>query len=89
MRWRSKEYSVEIRKDSIYYEHRKNDEDGRRIARKIIASVGERIIANQLEELFNSAYPDYEKNIDDIDDIEREIERLQNKLRNLKEGNSQ
>lgn len=89
LRWRSKEYSVEIRKDSIYYEHRKNDEDGRRIARKIIASVGERIIANQLEELFNSAYPDYEKNIDDIDDIEREIERLQNKLRNLKEGNSQ
>ena len=29
------------------------------------------------------------KKIDDIDDIEREIERLQNKLRNLKEGNSQ
>lgn len=86
LRWRSNKHSIEIREDSIYYEHRNNDEDGQRIARKIIDSVGERIIANQLNELFNMAYPNYEKN---IADIEREIERLQNKLRNLKEGNSQ
>lgn len=73
-----------IRKESLYYKQSK--EDAQKISRKIIDSIGERIIANQLNELFNLAYPDYEK---DIDDIEREIKRLQNKLRNLKEGNSQ
>lgn len=73
-----------IRKESLYY--KQSEEDAKKISRKIIDSIGERIIANQLNELFNIAYPDYEK---DIDDIEREIKRLQNKLRNLKEGNSQ
>lgn len=73
-----------IRKESLYY--KQSEEDAQKISRKIIDSIGERIIANQLNELFNIAYPDYEK---DIDDIEREIKRLQNKLRNLKEGNTQ
>lgn len=73
-----------IREESLYY--KQSEENAQKISRKIIDSIGEKIIANQLNELFNIAYPDYEK---DIDDIEREIKRLQNKLRNLKEGNSQ
>lgn len=73
-----------IREESLYY--KQSEENAQKISRKIIDSIGEKIIANQLDELFNIAYPDYEK---DIDDIEREIKRLQNKLRYLKEGNSQ
>ena len=52
-----------IRKESLYY--KQSEEDAQKISRKIIDSIGERIIANQLNELFNIAYPDYEKDIDD------------------------
>lgn len=55
-------------------------------AKKIIDSIGEPIIANQLKELFDKAFPN--KN-DEISEIQNQINQLQIKLRQLEEEHSQ
>ncbi len=55
-------------------------------AKKIIDSVGETIIANQLKELFDKAFPN--KN-DEISKIQNQIDQLQKKLEQLEEERSQ
>lgn len=57
-----------------------------KIAKKVIDSVGEPIIANQLKELFYKAFPN--KN-DEISEIQNQINQLQIKLRQLEEEHSQ
>ena len=57
-----------------------------KMAKKIIDSVGEPIIANQLKELFYKAFPN--KN-DEISEIQNQINQLQIKLRQLEEEHSQ
>lgn len=57
-----------------------------KIAKKVIDSVGEPIIANQLKELFYKAFPN--KN-DEISEIQNKINQLQIKLRQLEEEHSQ
>ena len=57
-----------------------------KIAKKVIDSVGEPIIANQLKELFYKAFPN--KN-DEISEIQNQINQLQNRIRQLEEGPSQ
>ena len=54
--------------------------------KKIIDSVGETIIANQLKELFDKAFPN--KN-DEISKIQNQIDQLQKKLKQLEEERSQ
>lgn len=55
-------------------------------AKKIIDSIGEPIIANQLKELFDKAFPN--KN-DEISEIQNQINQLQIKLRQLEGERSQ
>ena len=57
-----------------------------KIAKKVIDSVGETIIANQLKELFYKAFSN--KN-DEISEIQNQINQLQIKLRQLEEEHSQ
>lgn len=57
-----------------------------KIAKKVIDSVGEPIIANQLKELFYKAFPN--KN-DEISEIQNKINQLQIKLRQLEEEHPQ
>lgn len=58
-----------------------NEEDAKKIAKKIIDSIGEKIMSNQLYELFNRAFPSVNP---EIDDIKSQIEKLENKLRELR-----
>ena len=72
------------REESLY-----NNSDeiiNEKIAKKVIDSVGEPIIANQLKELFYKAFPN--KN-DEISEIQNKINQLQIKLRQLEEEHSQ
>lgn len=66
---------------SIYY--RIKEEDGKKIAKKIIDSIGEKIISNQLYELFDKAFPPVDT---EIKDIENQIKKLENRLRELRGG---
>lgn len=66
---------------SIYY--RIKEEDGKKIAKKIIDSIGEKIISNQLYELFDKAFPPVNT---EIKDIENKIKKLENRLRELRGG---
>ena len=66
---------------SIYY--RIKEEDGKKIAKKIIDSIGEKIISNQLYELFDKAFPPVNT---EIKDIENQIKKLENRLRELRGG---
>ena len=65
--------------ESLYYKIK--EEDAKKIAKKIIDSIGEKIISNQLYELFNRAFPTVNP---EIDDIKNQIEKLENKLRELR-----
>lgn len=72
------------REESLY-----NNSDeiiNEKIAKKVIDSVGEAIIANQLKELFYKAFPN--KN-DEIIEIQNQINQLQNRIRQLEEEPSQ
>lgn len=72
------------REESLY-----NNSDeiiNEKIAKKVIDSVGEPIIANQLKELFYKAFPN--KN-DEISEIQNQINQLQNRIRQLEEEPSQ
>ena len=72
------------REESLY-----NNSDeiiNEKIAKKVIDSVGETIIANQLKELFYKAFSN--KN-DEISEIQNQINQLQIKLRQLEEEHSQ
>lgn len=66
---------------SIYY--RIKEEDGKKIAKKIVDSIGEKIISNQLYELFDKAFPPVDT---EIKDIENQIKKLENRLRELRGG---
>ena len=66
---------------SIYY--RIKEEDSKKIAKKIIDSIGEKIISNQLYELFDKAFPPVNT---EIKDIENQIKKLKNRLRELRGG---
>lgn len=66
---------------SIYY--RIKEEDGKKIAKKIIDSIGEKIISNQLYELFDKAFPPVNT---EIKDIENQIKKLENRLCELRGG---
>lgn len=57
----------------------------KKTAQKIIESVGEPIIANQLQELFNRAFLE---NKDEIEEIKDKIAKLQEQLKQLEEDNS-
>lgn len=57
-----------------------NDDEAKKIVKRIIDSIGEKIISNQLYELFDKAFPSV--NIE-IKDIKNRIEKLENKLREL------
>lgn len=73
-----------IRAESLY-----NNSDeiiNEKIAKKVIDSVGEPIITNQLKELFYKAFPN--KN-DEIIEIQNKINQLQKKLEQLEEEHSQ
>lgn len=65
--------------ESLYYKIK--EEDAKKIAKKIIDSIGEEIISNQLYELFTRAFPSVNP---EADDIEKKIRKLQNKLRKLR-----
>ena len=65
---------------SLYYEIK--EEDAKKIAEKIIDSIGEKIISNQLYELFIRAFPSVNP---EADDIKKQIRKLKNKLRELGE----
>ena len=72
------------REESLY-----NNSDeiiNEKIAKKVINSVGEPIIANQLKELFYRAFPN--KNDESIE-IRNRIAQLQKKLEQLEEEHSQ
>lgn len=73
-----------IRSESLY--HNSDESYNRKIAKKVIDSIGEPIIANQLKELFYKAFPN--KN-DEISEIQNQINQLQIKLRQLEEEHSQ
>lgn len=60
-----------------------NEEDAKNIAKKIIDSIGEKIISNQLYELFDKAFPPVNT---EIKDIENRIKKLENRLRELRGG---
>lgn len=59
-----------------------NEEDAKKIAKKIIDSIGEKIMSNQLYELFTRAFPAVNP---EADDIKNQIRKLENKLRELGE----
>ena len=65
--------------ESLYYKIK--EEDAKKIAKKIIDSIGEEIISNQLYELFTRAFPSVNP---EADDIEKKIRKLENKLRKLR-----
>ena len=60
-----------------------NEEDAKKTAKKIIDSIGEKIISNQLYELFDKAFPPVNT---EIKDIENRIKELENRLRELRGG---
>lgn len=66
--------------DNLYYNI--NEEDAKKIAKKIIDSIGEKIMSNQLYELFTRAFPSVNP---EADDIKNQIRKLENKLRELGE----
>lgn len=70
-------------KDNLYYEL---DGDKRNLtAKKIIDSIGDIIIANQLKELFERAFPklDEESDLTKIDQLKNQINKLQQELEEL------
>lgn len=72
--------------DSNSLFNRLDETKRKKTAKKIIDSVGEPIIANQLKELFYKAFPN--KN-DEISEIQNKIYQLQNRIRQLEEERSQ
>ena len=66
--------------ESLYYNI--NEEDAKKIAKKIIDSIGEKIMSNQLYELFTRAFPSINP---EADNIKNQIRKLENKLRELGE----
>jgi len=69
--------------DNLYYEL---DGDKRNLtAKKIIDSIGDIIIANQLKELFERAFPqiDEESDLSKIDQLKNQINKLQQELEEL------
>ncbi|MFI3124112.1 ATP-binding protein [Streptococcus suis] len=72
-----------IRPESLFKEL--SDNLQKKTAQKIIESVGEPIIANQLKELFNRAFLE---NKDEIEEIKDKITKLQEQLKQLEEDNS-
>ncbi|WP_228475163.1 AAA family ATPase [Streptococcus suis] len=72
-----------IRPESLFKEL--SDNLQKKTAQKIIESVGEPIIANQLQELFNRAFLE---NKDEIEEIKDKIAKLQEQLKQLEEDNS-
>ena len=72
------------REESLY--NNSDEITNEKIAKKVIDSVGEPIIANQLKELFYKAFPN--KN-DEISEIQNQINQLQNRIRQLEEEPSQ
>ncbi|WP_348002284.1 AAA family ATPase [Streptococcus suis] len=72
-----------IRPESLFKEL--SDNLQKKTAQKIIESIGEPIIANQLKELFNRAFLE---NKDEIEEIKDKIAKLQEQLKQLKEDNS-
>lgn len=70
-------------KDNLYYEL---DGDKRNLtAKKIIDSIGDIIIANQLKELYERAFPklDEESDLTKIDQLKNQINKLQQELEEL------
>ena len=70
-------------KDNLYYEL---DGDKRNLtAKKIIDSIGDIIIANQLKELFERAFPqiDEESDLSKLDQLKNQINKLQQELEEL------
>ena len=70
-------------KENLYYEL---DGDKRNLtAKKIIDSIGDIIIANQLKELFERAFPklDEESDLTKIDQLKNQINKLQQELEEL------
>lgn len=69
--------------DNLYYELKANKKIV--TAKKIIDSVGDIIIANQLKELFERAFPqiDEESNLIRIDQLKNQISKLQQELEEL------
>ncbi|MFI3128231.1 AAA family ATPase [Streptococcus suis] len=72
-----------IRSESLFMEL--SDNLQKKTAQKIIESIGEPIIANQLKELFNRAFLE---NKDKIEEIKDKITKLQEQLIQLEEDNS-
>ena len=72
-----------IRPESLFMEL--SDNLQKKTAQKIIESIGEPIIANQLKELFNRAFLE---NKDEIEEIKDKITKLQEQLKQLEEDNS-
>ena len=72
-----------IRAESLYNEL--SDNLQKKTAQRIIESIGEPIIANQLKELFNRAFLE---NKDEIEEIKDKISKLQEQLKQLEEDNS-
>lgn len=64
--------------DNLYYNI--NEEDAKKISKKIIDSIGEKIISNQLYELFTRAFPSVNLEAD----IKKKIRKLENELRELR-----
>ncbi|WP_247931278.1 AAA family ATPase [Streptococcus oralis] len=72
-----------IRPESLFNEL--SDNLQKKTAQKIIESIGEPIIANQLKELFIRAFLE---NKDEIEEIKDKISKLQEQLKQLEEDNS-
>lgn len=72
-----------IRPESLFNEL--SDNLQKKTAQKIIESIGEPIIANQLKELFNRAFLE---NKNEIEEIKDKIANLQEKLKQLEEDDS-
>lgn len=70
-------------KGNLYYELEENKKN--LTAKKIIDSVGDIIIANQLKELFERAFPklDEESDLTKIDQLKNQINKLQQELEEL------
>lgn len=71
-----------IRAESLFNEL--SDNLKKKTAQRIIESIGEPIIANQLKELFNQAFLE---NKDEIEEIKDQIAKLQEQLKQLEEDN--
>ena len=72
-----------IRPESLFNEL--SDNLQKKTAQKIIESIGEPIIANQLKELFIRAFLE---NKDEVEEIKDKIAKLQEQLKQLEEDNS-